>query len=131
MPQPARLSLSHCMALRRWGGALVIKATSSSRRPLVCRSRRAAWRAIGKPMSSAATSAVEIARFSVRPLFFSKVRAWVGLGGSRGEIRFGSGDFLFDVGPQGRLVVLDGQEVVGSGFHHQDAGRLILSVQGV
>jgi len=87
----------------------VIRATASSLRPWVWRKSRATWLAKGKPTSSGVTGAVRITRFSARPLLISWVRAWVVVGWSGGKIRLGGGDFLFEVGPQGGLVVLDGQ----------------------
>ena len=71
MPQPWRLSASHRGAGSSEAEALVIKATFSSWRPVVWRTRRAAWRAKGKPTSSGLTGAVRMARFSARPLLIS------------------------------------------------------------
>jgi hypothetical protein len=64
-------------------------------------------------------------------LFFSEVRAWVAVGFSRGKMRRRSGYFLFDVGPQGGLIILDCQQVIGSALQDQRASRLILGMQGV
>src|SRR6266704_3390419 len=131
MPQPARFRRNHRWAFSSEGGALVIKATSSSFRPWVWRKSRAAWAAMGKPTSSALTAAVRITRFSARPLLSSCVRASVGVGCSGGKIRSGSGYFLFDVRPQRGLIVFDREQVVSPSFHHHFACGFILSVQCV
>jgi hypothetical protein len=131
MPQPFRLSSNQSIAGSSETGALVINATSSSLRPWVWRNSRAAWRAKGKPTSSGLTGAVRMTRFSGRPLLISCVRAWVGLGGSGGKIRLGSGYFLFDVGPQGGLIVFYGQQVMAPRLQDHRAGGFILRVQGI
>jgi hypothetical protein len=43
----------------------------------------------------------------------------------------GSGDFLFDVGSQGGLIVFDGQQIMAPRFQDDRAGGLILRVQGL
>src|SRR5713101_5178804 len=131
MPQAFRLSCSQSIAGSTETGALVIKATSSSLRPWVWRKSRAAWLAKGKPTSSGLTGAVRMARLSERPLLISWVRAWVSVGCSGGKIRLGSGDFLFEVGPNRGLIVFYGQQVVATAFQDHRAGRFILRVQGV
>ncbi len=112
MPHPCRLSNSQSIAGSKETGALVIKANSSFLRPWVWRNSRAAWLAKGKPTSSGLTGAVRMARLSARPLLISWVRAWVDVGCSGGKIRLGSGDFLFDIGPKGGLIVFDGEQVM-------------------
>ena len=77
MPQALRLSKRQSIAGSSAGGALVIKATSSSLRPWVWRKSRAAWLAKGKPTSSGLIRAVRMTRLSARPLLISRVRAWV------------------------------------------------------
>ena len=66
-PPALGVEVQPSLALSLWGGALEIKATSSSRRPWVCRRSRAACMARGKPTFSADTAAVRMPRFSSRP----------------------------------------------------------------
>src|SRR5258706_10555043 len=131
MPQPWRLSLSQVAGLSNSGGALVTSATSSSFRPVLWRTSRATWAAMGKPMSSACATAVRMARFSSLPLFFSWVLASVRLACPRGEIRSGSGDFLFYVGPQCGLVFFDGEQIITPAFENNRPRGFVLSVQRV
>ena len=49
----------------------------------------------------------------------------------QGDIRSGSGDFLFYRRPQGGLVVLDGEQGVASALQHEGPGGFILSMQRV
>lgn len=128
MPQAFRLSRSQSIAGRSEAGALVIKATISSLRPWVWRKSRAAWLAKGNPASSGLIGAVRMTRFSERPLLISWVRAWVAVGCSGGEIRLGSGDFLFDAGSYGGLIVFGSQQVMAPGLQDHRAGGFSLRV---
>jgi hypothetical protein len=72
-----------------------------------------------------------MARFSGRPLLISWVRAWVEVGCSGGEIRLGSGYFLFDVGPNCGLIVFGAQQVMASRLQDDRTSGFSLCVQGV
>ena len=70
-------------------------------------------------------------RDSRRLLFHSTVRAWLALALRGGKTRLGGGHFFFDVGPYRRLVVFDGEQIIGAMFHDQLATRFGLGMQGI
>ena len=82
-------------------------------------------------MSSAATERLRSVRLSGTPLFFSRVRAWVGVISRGGKTPRRLGNHFVDISPEGGLIVLHGQLIMRSVFHHQLSGRFILGVQRV
>ena len=72
-PKPARLSCSHRGASKRWGEALVSRATVSISRPEVWRRTRATWAAAGKQTVSGVVGAEQRIRISSR----LRLRSWV------------------------------------------------------
>src|SRR5271166_1228586 len=131
MPQCSRFRRNQLGASSREGSRLVISATSSSLRPSVWRSSRAACSANGKQTCSPVTGAVQILRLSLRPLLISSTRALVGVDSRGGKIALRSGDECFDVCAHGGLVPLDREQIIGAVFQDQSAGGFILGVQGV
>src|SRR5512136_1219953 len=82
-------------------------------------------------MSSPAVGRLSSVRLSGTPLFFSRVRARVGVDSRGGKTRRGYGDDLLNVLAQSGLVVLHGQQIVRSMLHDQLPGGLILSMERV
>src|SRR5208283_5539386 len=108
-----------------------MRPTVSFLRPTCWRVSRATWAAKGNPMSSAATGRLSSVRLSGTPLFFSRVRARVGVGSRGGKTRWWNGNPFGDVFAEGGLVVLHGQQIMRSLLHNQLPGGLVLSVERV
>ena len=128
MPQASRFRRNQLVASSREGSRLVISATSSSLRPSVWRSNRAACSANGKQTCSPVTGAVQILRLSWRFLLISCTRALVGVDSRGKKIALRSGDECFDLFSYGGLVALDREQIIGPVFQDQGTGGFILGV---
>src|ERR1051326_2938741 len=82
-------------------------------------------------MSSAATDRFWSVRLSSTPLFFSRVRARVGVGTRGGKSTRRGGNHFVDVLAQSGLIVLHGQLVMRSVFHDQLPRGLILGMERI
>ena len=131
MPQAARLSASHCLALSCCGGKLVSSATVSGLCWRKCRRNKATCSTQGKSTCSGLAARERKTRTSNCPLLNSLLPARFCAACRGGKKRRKRGHQFFNVSSNGRLIVFDRQQKIGAVLEHQIASGVVLGMEGV